>query len=505
MQFFYFSIKKLASAFCFVFLILLFTGCAVSKSPAYHPSQKIAPEKLMTDLRITQEILEARHPALYKFTSKDSLAFYYHSLSAGITDSMTEFDFRKRMAWYISKIKSGHTIVRPSKKYLQYAKTHDSRRFPLSLKVWKDSLVVTYNALKNDSVLKRGTIITSINGMQNQYIIDSVFQFLTSDGNALNFKYQMLSNNFPLYYAFAFPVSDFFTIGYRDSTGHPHTITIQAYMPVKDTSKAKKGKQKPIVKRKKIPRKERKQRLLFFKRDFVIDRSLNTAYMRVSSFSQAKLRPFFRRNFKILNAQKIQNLIIDVRNNTGGRVSQSVLLARYLSPKPFTFADTVTSKTHTLRYNKYLSPPVFYDLASILTSRKKKDGLYHFSYFENHLFKPVRRNGFRGNIFILQNGFTFSAGALFTGQLKGQSNVCIIGEESGGGNEGTSAIYLPDIILPNSRLRITLPFFQIIEKYPAPEPARGVLPDIEVLPSSISIYNGTDLILQKVKELILKK
>ncbi len=495
---------KITDPVIFLVILLVFTGCASSKFTGYTPEQKLAPGKLQEDLQIMQDILETRHPALYLFTPKDSLAIYFRDVKASLADSMTEFDFRKKIAWYISKIKSGHTIVRPSKHYAHYAETHENTRFPLFLKAWKDSLAVTFNMLKKDTVLKRGTIITSINGHPNQYTIDSIFQFLTSDGNALNFKYRMLSNNFPLYYSFAFPVGDFFTIGYLDSIGQPHTIIIPAYKPIKDTTQPGKGKPREI-KKKKRSAKERKQRALFFKRDFVIDSSLNTAYLRVSSFSRSHLRPFFRRSFKKINALKISNLVIDVRDNTGGRVSQSILLSKYLVQQPFTFADTVTAVTHTLRFNKYLSPPILYDIATLFTSRKKEDGLYHFSYFENHPFRPYNRKGFKGNIYILQNGFTFSAGALFVAQLKGQSNVTVIGEESGGGNEGTSAIYLPEIILPNSKLRITLPFFRIHTNRSAPIQGKGVLPDIEVLPTSAGLRNGIDPVIQKVKEIISGK
>jgi len=481
-------------------LLLLFSSCTTSKY-IYNPSTKIAPAKLQKDLALTRAILEKRHPVLYKYVSKDSLDMFYNSTLAGITDSLTEFEFRRKLAWFISKIKSGHTSVRPSKNYTRYAALHDNKRFPLALKVWQDSLVVLYNFNKKDSLLLRGTIITSINGKTPKYLTDSVFQFLSSDGNAINFKYQMLSKNFSVFYSLAFPFTDFYRFGYLDSLGSEKFITLPAYQSIRDTTLKNEKKIVP-PKVRKLPAKERRQLYLVSKRTLSIDSSSNTAYLRVSSFSGGRLRPFFRKSFKAISNQNIKNLVVDVRDNTGGKVSLSILLAKYLSKKPFHFADTVATATHTFKYGKYLHPKYVYDFATIFTSRKKKDGLYHFRYLEKHLFIPRKNWAFNGNIFIIQDGFTFSAGSLFVSKLKGQSNVQVIGEESGGGHEGTSAIYLPEIILPNSKLRIVLPVFRIVENSDQAATQKGILPDIEVQPSSHAIRDGVDLKIKKVKELI---
>lgn len=496
----FFLLKQIHTFFYLLACVFFFSSCTTSKI-TYSPVNKIAPEKLREDFSLTKKILEARQPGLYEYVSKDSLNSYYNSTLESISDSLTEFAFRKKLAWFISKIRSGHTTVRPSKKYTQYAETHDTKRFPLALKVWKDSMVVVYNFLKNDSVLKRGTVITSINGNNNQYTIDSIFQFLSSDGYANNFKYQMLSKNFSLFYAFAFPNADFYTLGYIDSTGPEKFITIPAYKPIRDTS-LKTPVKKPDQKIKKIPAKVRRERYLFNKRTLEFDSSSKTAYMRVSTFSGGKLRPFFRRSFKEIKGKNIQNLVVDVRDNTGGKVSLGILLTKYLINTSFNFADTVVANTHTFKYTTYLQPPYIYDIAALFTSRKKKDGLYHFSFLEKHAFQPRRNTNFHGNIYILQDGFTFSAGSLFVSKLKGQENVTVIGEESGGGNEGTSAIYLPEIILPNSKLRVILPMFRIVENSSKPATGKGITPDIEVQPSSNAIRDGIDLKIKKVKTLI---
>ena len=43
---------------------------------------------------------------------------------------------------------------------------------------------------------------------------------------------------------------------------------------------------------------------------------------------------------------------------------------------------------------------------------KKKDGYYHFRYFERHYFKPKKKNHFDGQVYILTGGNSFSATTL---------------------------------------------------------------------------------------------
>ncbi len=80
---------------------------------------------------------------------------------------------------------------------------------------------------------------------------------------------------------------------------------------------------------------------------------------------------------------------------------------------------------------------------------KKRDGYFHFGYFERKRFKPKKKNHFDGTVYILTGGNTFSASTLFTQAVKHQKNVVVTGEETGGGAYGNNAWLIPDITLPN--------------------------------------------------------
>ena len=171
-------------------------SCVATKNKHYTFNQKYAAPVVREDILLLKKILEANHPSLYWYTTKDSLDYYFAKTLASITDSLTETQAKNKIAQVISNIKCGHTSVRFSKQFTDLAEKHRYPQFPLSIKTFKDSMVVLGRYNLEDSVLKRGTVITSINSKKPREILDSLFQFISTDGDAINFKSQVLSNNF---------------------------------------------------------------------------------------------------------------------------------------------------------------------------------------------------------------------------------------------------------------------------------------------------------------------
>jgi C-terminal processing protease CtpA/Prc len=255
-----------------------------------------------------------------------------------------------------------------------------------------------------------------------------------------------------------------------------------------------------------VPKKEFRNARLLRDRNIQIDTNSNTAFIAINTFSGGKLRRFYRQSFEAIRKQKIENLVLDLRLNSGGDVLACTRLTQYLVQKPFHVADTVAAFTRSFPYKKNIKPWFIYWLSMRVSGKKYSDNRIHFRFFENHYFRPKSKNHFDGNIYLMTGGYTFSAATLVTENLKGQSNVTIVGEETGGGAYGNSAMFLTTIVLPNTGIRVTLPLYRMVFNAKNPKNGRGVFPDIEVKPSSVSIRSGIDAKLEKVKELIrLKK
>jgi C-terminal processing protease CtpA/Prc len=105
-------------------------------------------------------------------------------------------------------------------------------------------------------------------------------------------------------------------------------------------------------------------------------------------------------------------------------------------------------------------------------------------------------------VYVLTSGPTFSASTLFCNAVKGQQNVKLIGEETGGGWHGNSGILIPDITLPITKLRVRLPLFKIVQFNHVPKNGRGVMPDIYIPPTLEGVRKNEDRKMQTVKEMI---
>ena len=473
-----------------------FLACKTTSTVSFHPGKKYAADQLKEELSLLRKILEENHPSLYWYTPKDSVDDFFMSTLQSITDSLPEKEYKNKIAWVLAKVKCGHTVVRHSPKYSRYFSKNRQPVFPLSVKVWPDSAVIAGNLLTNDSVLKRGTIITAINNRSMNFVVDSISSLMSADGNANNFKYQVISFNFPAYYKNAFGTDSQYIIHYIDSVGAVKTTTVKNYQPKADTAV------QSIVESSKIKRKDRKALNLLNKRRMVIDTTLNAAIISINTFSEGKLPTFFRRSFRTMRKQGVQNLVLDLRQNSGGSVLSSTKLSQYLVHQPFKIADTVAAISRQFRHGRYIKPWFIYWLSMQVTGRKMQDGRIHFRYFERHHFQPKKRNHFDGHIYVLAGGYTFSAATLVTGALKGQENVTVVGEETGGGAYGNSAMHLPIIHLPITKLRVSLPMYRLVLDSKRPKNGRGIMPDVEVGPSSYLLKQGVDGKMLKVQELI---
>ncbi len=480
-------------------VLLICISCNSVRKSGYKPTQKFSPSQLQSDFSLLQKILETNHPSLYWYTTKDSVDYYFKATQSSLKDSLTELQFKNRIAWAISKIGCGHTVVRNSKRYAQYYEYKRLPLFPLSLKVWDDSAVVVTNFSAGDSIIKRGTIITGINNMATAKVIDSICQLVNTDGLANNLKYQLISFNFPAYYRNTFGLDSQYVISYIDTTGLQKQTVIKNYDPIKDTIK------RPLVPMATITKKQFRDYKAMSNRNMFTDTALGTAILSVNTFSEGRLKSFFRRSFRETEKRNIKNLVLDLRQNSGGNILLSTKLCQYLVDKPFRVADTVAANTRSFPYKKYIRPWFVYWLSMHFMGRRYDDGRIHFKYFEKHYFKPKKQHHFDGDIYLVTGGYTFSAAALVTGTLKQQQNVTVVGEETGGGAYGNSAMHLPTIILPNSGVRVTLPLYRIVLDANRPKNGRGFFPDVEVKPSSYYIGKGVDAKLEKVRLLIMKK
>lgn len=473
-------------------------ACTSSKKILVN-ERKIAPPELQKDFTLFRNILEEIHPSLYWFTPKDSMDAHFNEVYSRLTDSLTEQQFRNLLNYTTNRIRCGHTAVYPSKEYTSFLSNSKLKSFPLALKCWKDTAVVYASLIRNDTVLKRGTILHAIDGRPIRQLLDTMLLHINGDGYSVSGRYQFLSNRgtFGAVYRNLFGLPDSLRIEYLDASGMAREVKYPVFLPVKDTVRRKDSIKKEI-KRRPVSRIQVKR--------LEIDTSASAAFMELLTFERNNaLTKFFRRSFKTINKKQLQHLVIDLRSNGGGDAGLATLLTRYITDHRFRVADSLYCIKRSSKYRDHIRWQPAYWFFSLFVTRKHSDGNFHFGVFERHYFNPKKKWHFNGQVYLLTGGNSFSATTIFAQELKGQRNVTIVGEETGGGAYGNTAWMIPVVTLPNSRLRLRVPKFRMVMEPGLVEAGRGVMPDVPVAPTAEDIRKGLDVKVQKVKELIEKK
>jgi len=488
-------------------IICIFTSCSVAKS-SYNPSKKYSPGELHKDYAVFRGTLEESHPSIYWYTPKEVMDAYFEWGEARLKDSLNEDEFKKTLSYVIAKINCGHTVVRNSKEYSRFQdSTTRFKIFPLSMKIWSanaafddDTVTIAANLNRRDSILKRGIVVKKINDQPVSILVDTFFKYISSDGYNYTHKQQSLSNrgSFGTAYTLLFGLKENYFIDYIDSSGAEKSTKILPYNPRTDTAN------RAAVRRfARIPKEERRQQLLQSARSLRIDSANRAAFMDLSSFARGlKLKRFFRQTFKKIQQSGTKSLVVDVRGNGGGSVTNSTILSKFIANNKFKLADSLYTSGRNSAYKRYIDNYFFNRLFMVLMTKKKSDGKFHFGYFERHYFRPKKKGHFDGTVYILIGGNSFSATTLFTQAVKDQQNVIVIGEETGGGAYGNSAWLIPDATLPVTGIRFRLPLFRLVINKDIPKDGKGIQPEIEVKPTVDAIRRGADFKMEKVMELI---
>src|SRR6266542_3948052 len=153
--------KTMKNPFVGLFILLFLSSCAVSKN-SYNPNKKFSPEQLQKDYELFRNILEESHPSLYWYTPKDSVDYYFEVGASRLKDSLPEYKFRNVLSYVLAQIRCGHTSVRASKAATKYSDRVRTWMFPISIKAWKDTVVITSNLSRRDTNVMRGVLLKSI-------------------------------------------------------------------------------------------------------------------------------------------------------------------------------------------------------------------------------------------------------------------------------------------------------------------------------------------------------
>lgn len=227
--------------------------------------------------------------------------------------------------------------------------------------------------------------------------------------------------------------------------------------------------------------------------------SINTAVLTVNSFGldPQEFKSKLIGLFKEIKKKKAENLIIDVRQNIGGYRINAINLYSFLTNEPFKQRISESAVTNVLPQEKYIIHTMsdyteFFEM--YFASAQKEDERWILT--EDHAQAEMipYKKPFKGNVYVLIGGNTYSAASAFALSAKNDKNITLVGEETGGGYYFHTAQYSALYELPNSKIMVRMPFVKI-DKYvfdnSVPK-GSGILPDKEVTLTVEDLIKGTD-------------
>lgn len=512
--------KKITALFLASFLA--FTACQSIENFNSQLQQPIPVEKLHKDVDYSYKKLKQLHPKLYWYISKEKLDYKFDSLKNAIKQPMTGLAFYKELSPVLRAIGQGHLGITPSlkkltKKEQKLLKKRGKSAFSqLDLELIDNKLIILKNRSRHTSIKETAEII-SINNENPVDLINVYKNRVSSDGYNQTFFNRYLGKYFGTFYTVdKGKIQDSLQLVIRqDDKDSLYVIKRDTFGSNSKESKVKLSK-KEIKERNKIwskfgynkDTKTNTRELKYAENDSL------TAIMTIKQFSNGGFSSFYADAFKELEKKGTKNLIIDLRNNPGGRLIEIEYLYSYLVDKPFVFIDEYevvsrTSKLHAdyfkgggpvLKFFKILGAPIYYSV-NFLKVRKEGD-----KYISSNSFSKVRNpkpNNFKGKIYVLINGGSFSASSVISSNLKSTKRAFFVGEETGGAYNGTVAAQMPLVQLPNSKVNLRIGLALVSASNKTDIEGRGIFPDKEILPTFEDRKNNIDpelaWILQDIK------
>lgn len=503
-------------SYIFLISILLVTSCTSVQTYNKRLETPISKEKLQDDVDKTYARLQKLHPKLYWYIDKKDLDFKFDSLKTSISSPLKPSEFYEKLAPVIKDIKEGHLgLTPPIKRFTKKERKKLENQKGLFSRMnyvvddWR--LYVKDNADHFEGI-KVGTEILKIQDVPIKDYLEKYSHYITGDGENLTFKKYALASRWAIYFTVEKGILDSVKI----QTQYQNKINdfyIHREPQSKEEKKEEEKKVSTINKNDVNKTKDYNPVTRSFNRDLqFLAADSSIAYMKIKSFSGHLSARFYKQSFKRIKNNNSKYLILDIRDNLGGSLYEINNLYSYLAKEKFRFIKDIeiTEKNAILHADYFDETPdvlkpfaviayPFYALVTMLSS-KEKNGKFYLRNNSIFSIKNPKKNRFHGKVYVLINGSSFSASSIIASKLKGDQRAVLVGEETGGANDGTVAGRYSTYQLPHSKLYLPIGLMLIQPDIELTHTKKGVLPDVEILPGLWDILSKKDPQLQWIKQ-----
>lgn len=463
-------------------------------------------DQFVEDLRTFRSIREKANSGLYVYRNKKQIDSIYQQAEAEARNSKNIFDFYKVIAKLTAFEGSCHNYT-DLPNHASYYLTQKPEYLPITLKNIDGRLLQD----SKDNAIPLGSEILSINGVSAKEIISRFSQYYFSDG---------------------------FSMPYKETTGFERGMLDKFYMEFGNHKNyVIQYKWNEIVKEISMPGiplenfkklQESRYSLAFDKKllseKYSFSKEGEDIYrlsLRGFDFATGKEDPaykkfsaFLEQMMDTLEKEKIQNLIIDLRGNTGGTGALYEKVFSYLTQRPFRDSHYAYTQFNEVPLEeKLVITPLFlsngvqdkHGLNAYLKQLypKSVQGKYYWADDKNPSIMPNERT-FNGQLYLLVDQKVASAASHLASLIKSYTNAVVIGKETVGGYYEHNG-HLPLVYeLPNTGIQTGFSIVHVIQdaqNLPDQKKGQGIIPHITIQQTDQEFLDQTDVYLKKISEI----
>ena len=436
--------------------------------------ENLTKEDYLKDFDFFIEVIKKQHPNPFRFITEKAFDKQTKQLREKLAQKPTieNFVFCNPLAL----IRDAHASIALDD--LSFTELCNERSFfPFSTRVFSNRVFVNQFSTQ----IPIGAEIIRVNGMTVKEILDQIPNSV--DGNVQSSSHI----NFTLYTSILFFEAKNYVLEYKDGVSSGiKTINLAPISYIQynyNTSKT-------VLPQNMLSYSEGINGYLLNEDTYVLDiKTFNLS----ESYAYFKLETIFRK----IKEKNIKKLIIDIRDNGGGSLSNIPLYYSFIS-KEKTFRNLYKYATRVLdiqvkdnlldENEKFATGTDIKNLDLFMQQRfdkSEKDGFYYGNnrldeYYVEHY--PQDKNAFDGSIALLIDNNTISAATYFAHLFELNDRGIIVGQETRSCKNFTTAAWFLNYKLPHTETIVSLPRSEVFFNTTANKSSdcRGVLPQYSI-------------------------
>ena len=319
---------QLKSTLIYLSFLLIGSCVSVEKYNA-HIDREIPANKLKKDVDFVYKKLKRYHPKLDLYTSQEQIDYKFDSLKKTIHQPLKPNDFYVKFFPIFESLEHGHTDIYPLFKRLDKKRTKKFKELKSAFSdysfFWQNDSVFLVADYSKINPINQGSALLYIDSVSTKYLYDKYKKSIYGDGKNQTFSDNVFNRTFLNYFTLENGIKDSVELTFKMGNSIIRKKTFRAYSKPKNdkateipkiTKEQKEVERKVRIKQKKYGYSKSSKT---YSKDLTFPTNDSTiAVLKVTDFRKGKIRELYKEVFTDIKNHKVQNLVLDLRNNGGG-------------------------------------------------------------------------------------------------------------------------------------------------------------------------------------------